>query len=610
MIPAMLLSLVVQLGVIATIVWLVARAVTSHRRAAPTTTVDTAAAVRRLVLYALLLATVIITTIGAAGLAGEAVRDVGFAGRSTATMARSLAFVLVAAPAWVLLVRFGLHRLSGAGSPAGVDAPEAVQERRSAGWFLYINVTLAVSLIVSMVFAQWVLSGLLGHETVQAQHVSTLLIWGAVWALHWFWLQARFPPADQLQLAVGSAAGLITSAIGLVAVVTEAIERLLPDLRADAFTEPTSPLAEGFATLAVGAVVWVWHWQLRYRRSEPDTLWQVVVRLLGRLGGLAMATGAGATAGYRALVWFLGDPAASEASRHFDALPGSLSILIVGVLIWWYHVEICNDGAATADTERLEPQRIFEYLTAAAGLGAAVAGVTLAVVGLIEALTPAPLVGGDTVVNRMLASVTVLAVGLPVWLVHWTRVGRVTSASNLSVSLAERRSISRRVYLVGLFGIGGIVTLVSLLIMLTGIFEDLLDDTFSSSSIRGQRVPLGLIVAIAGSAWYHFVVFRNDRRLMEAAAPPPPPLPAPSPGPLARPHHVVLVSADTNGLARQVAMATGAEVTHWHRSDLTAPTPVDVPALAARIAAADHDHLLVLIDEAGTTLVPFDEATR
>ncbi|MFN0028742.1 MAG: DUF5671 domain-containing protein [Acidimicrobiales bacterium] len=598
----MLFSLFAQLAAVGTVIWLVVRAVTRHRRDAQTGSVDTAAAARRLVLYALLLATAIVSTIGAGGLAGEAVRDASFAGRSTSTIARSLAFLLVGVPAWLLLLRFGVRRLAGFGTAAGMNAPEAVEERQSAGWFLYINVTLAVSLIVSMVFAQQVLRQLFGNDGLERQDLSTLVIWVAVWALHWFWLQARFPPSDQVQLAVGSAAGLVASSLGLHQVVTDAIERLWPDLRPDLFTGSDSRFSGGLATLAVGAAVWVWHWQLRYRRSEPDVVWQVVTRLLGRLGGLAAAAVGGAVSAYTTLVWFVGDPLDTVASRHFDSLPGTLAALIIGSLIWWYHVDICNDRAATADTERLEPQRIFEYLTAAAGLGAAVAGVTLAVVGLTEALTPVPFAGQDRVVNRMLAAITVLAVGLPIWLLQWVRVGRVTATSGLDASLAERRSISRRVYLVGLFGIGGAVTLVSLLIMLTGIFEDLLDDTFGSQSIRSQRVPLGLIVAIAGSAWYHFTIFRNDRRVMEDMLPPPPPTAT-----LASPRHIVLVSADTNGLAERVAVATGAEVTHWHRSDLAAIPMVDVGALAARIAASDKDRLLVLIDEVGTTLVPFDE---
>lgn len=603
MVPVMLFSVFALLAVAVTVVWLVVRAMTRDRRQAQLGGVDTAAAARRLVLYTLLLATVMVASIGAAGLAGEAVRDIGLTGRSTSTMARSLAFLAVGAPTWALLLRFSVRRLGGAGLAGGAGGRAAVEEQRSIGWFLYVNLTLAVTLIVSMTAAQRVLRELFGNETFRWQHLSMLMVWGTVWALHWFWLQARFPPEEQLQLAVGSAAGLVTSAVGLNQILTDTIERLIPSLRADLVAESASQLPDGFATVVVGAGVWVWHWQLRYRRSQPDTLWQVIARLLGRLGGLAAAAIGGATAAYTTLVWLVGEPRNPVASRHFDALPGALAALILGSLIWWYHVEICDDRSATKDTKRLEPQRIFEYLTAAAGLSAAVAGVVLAVVGLTEALTPAPLAGQDPVANRVLASLTVIAIGLPIWWFQWARVGRVTTASDLDLGLAERRSVSRRVYLVGLFGVGSAVTMISLLIMLTGIFEDLLDEGFGANSIRSQRVPLGLIVAITGSAWYHFTIFRNDRRAVQGTLPPPP-------GTAVAPRHIVLVSADTDGLAGRVAAATGAQVTHWHRSDL-GPTPpvVDVTALAARITAANDGHLLVLIDQTGATLVPFDKQT-
>ena len=74
-------------------------------------------------------------------------------------------------------------------------------------------------------------------------------------------------------------------------------------------------------------------------------------------------------------------------------------------------------------------------------------------------------------------------------------------------------SITRRVYLFVLFGVTGLVAVISLLILVFIVVEDLLEGDLGSSTINSIAVPLSLIVTAGAVAWYHFAVFREDRSI-------------------------------------------------------------------------------------------------
>ena len=77
----------------------------------------------------------------------------------------------------------------------------------------------------------------------------------------------------------------------------------------------------------------------------------------------------------------------------------------------------------------------------------------------------------------------------------------------------EVSSITRRVYLFLLFGATGLVAVISLLILVFIVVEDLLEGDLGSATINTIAVPLSLIITAGAVAWYHFAVFREDRAI-------------------------------------------------------------------------------------------------
>ena len=132
---------------------------------------------------------------------------------------------------------------------------------------------------------------------------------------------------------------------------------------------------------------------------------------------------------------------------------------------------------------------------------------------------------------------------------------------------------ARRVYLIVVFGLSAVVAVITLLVIGFRTFEYFLGDLSGGSLVERIRAPLGLLVATALVAGYHFAVWRHERAVLAAAG-------------SARKRtigHVILVTGyDPSPLHRVIEDLTGAGVTVWRRSD--AGTGPDAGADAGQVA--------------------------
>jgi len=571
-------GIISQLLFYGVIVWVIVRLVRGRRDGEQG---DQTVSVRRLFVYGLMLATLVLTTVGAVLVAQELIASPDRADDDRSALAFGLASVIVAGPAYGLLLRHARRRLGTLPS-----------ERRSFGWVAYLNLSLLVSLVVTVVTAQRLLEGVAGVEEFDVAALVPVVVWGAVWAMHWFWLKAAYGLPGDAHLAAGSLTGLTTLVIGIGGIVYVGGDEIytgLVDAIPAGHEEPV--LGRWLITTLLGGVVWSWYWLAQYLRAERTTLWHVYVVVLGALGGLIATVGAAATIGYRTLVWFIGQPTTPMASEYFEYVyAAATAVLVVGIATWQYHRWVLQ---ARDRVDRGEPFRTYDYVMAGTGLVATTVAVTLALSALFEAITPVPAGTDPSIANRLILAVTLAMIGAPLWWVFWSRIRRHV----VEDPGAELESAVRRIYLIVLFGVGGIVVLVSLISVLFIAIENLLEGTFGGEAIRSMRVGLSLLVTVTGAAWYHLAVFRSDRKTLTSVEPiPAPPLP----------RHIVLIAPRGADLADELAIATGADLESWYRTDDTTIPDLDLNDLAVRIDASDAHDLLVVVGPAGATVTPFE----
>ncbi len=572
-----MVRLLLPLFVLAGIVWLIARAVVD--RSPLSTPVDRSAMVRQLFVGALLLVLIVLIAVGASDL-GARLLD-SRSGRDdvsdTADRARDLSFLIIGVPAYTLLLRYQLRRMV-ADQRRGV-----LEEQHSAGWFFYVNAAHMTMLVATMVTAHRAICGLFGTDTFEARDLYRVLVWAGLWAMHWFWLARRYKPSGDAYVALPSAAGLGTFAVGIGGVVARSAAAGYREA-ANGYEpmQPSPDLRSWTATAIVGGLCWGFYWLARYRNSHRTTLWHVVVVLLGGLGGLSAAVVAASIGLYRTLVWFIGDPYVASWEEHFTFLPAALAATVVGLASWGYHRIVL--GRETAEN-RTDPGRVYDYLSAASGLVAAATGTALGVVALIEALIE-PERGDAAVKNSWIVAATLLFVGIVAWRIFWRRIERAMVVARQ----AELASSVRTIYLTAVFGIGAIAALIGLIVVLSGTLQDLLDGNFGRQSIRDVRGGIGAVLAVVGIVWYHLHIFRRERPEVLALQ-----------GAVVeqRIRTIVIVSAHDpeqhSDLIDRLAQLPNSKVVVWRRTDPVPDPAADSDAIIEAVTNAGYGDVLVVV---------------
>lgn len=529
---------------------------------------------RRFFQYLLLYGLLVVVAIGLTGLLGRLLEWHVLVTADRTELARNLAFTVVGLSLFVGVALWSRRQLA-----------EDPDEARSLGWAFYITAASLTALVMAMTGLGRVLQWATGLEDYTGRGLAQFLVWGGFWGIHW-WIDTHITPRGHARVhhLVGSLIGLATAATGLAGLLAGALRALL-GWDAAALAGSGSPMLRGLVTLAVGAPVWFVYWARTAARDQRDPLWLAYVLLAGVGGGLVTAIASTSTLVYSVLVWLVGEPRSTNAAEHFAGAPAAAAAAVVGVLVWWYHQAVLKEAGAEA---RTEVRRVYEYLMAGIGLLAAAGGLTTVIVALIEAVTGTArvFVGGSTL-NTLLAAATLLSVGGPVWWLYWRRIQAATRAAPVD----ELASATRRIYLVILFGLGGVTAVIALLVGVYLLFADVVDGTLGAETLRRMRFSIGLLVTTAATAAYHWSVYRADREQLPAAAE------------AHGPRFVLLVGPADPEIAREVARRTHGRVQAWSRTDdgAAAWSADEVMMALGETPAAE---VIVLSDDGGLRAIP------
>jgi len=528
-------------------------------------------AVRQLFQYLLLLGLVFVTAVGVAGLLAAAFAQSTTIVVSDSAIARSVAFTVVGLP---LLTGVALwSRRTLADDPA---------EARSVAWMLYLSAASLVSLLVALFALHDVASWLLDLRPFHPQALANAIVWTAVWAFHW-WRGARRgdQPMQQPQLLAGSLLGLTIGLVGLGILIAGALEVWFGLDRQELIVGRHEPILEGAVTFLLAAAVWSLYWLATALHTERNILWHAYVLLVGAAAGLIVSVTAASVGVYRLLVWVFGQPGEDDAERYFSTMPATVAATVVGLLALAYHQTVLHDDRRSG---RTEIDRVRDYLLAAIGLGAATAGTTIVIVALVEAIADPSLVTDGGPANTLIAALTLLGVGAPVWWLFWRRGQRAAASSHDEITAP-----TRRLYLFFLLGLASLAAVGALLAGAWLLVDHLLRGDPGLVTLRSIRFPIGILVTSAALAAYHWTVYRGERH---PAAPRP-----------QGPQFVVLLGVADASTAAAIKRRTGALTWAWTRWDSPLETWSEDELIAA-VESSGAPEVLVLAEDGQLRSVP------
>lgn len=568
-----ILSTLLQLAVVIGIIVLVFRLVSKRGEGSGHETPGVS--LRRFFIYAIMLVTALLAGIGVSGLIEAALASSGAIARDTASIARNIAFVVVALPVFVGLALYTRKRLA--------TDPE---EGRSFGWALYLTTALIGSLVAAMSLTVGFLVELLDRQEINNALLAGAMVWTAVWVGHWFVAQRYgWPERLQPHLLIGSAAGLITLAIGAGVALGSALGELYDGLFVDSVVDSgADALVGGLVMVAVGLAVWLWYWIRHAYGTERTVWWLTYVLLVGVLGGVLTAIVGMGTLLFALFDWLVGDTGTIGAAVHFDVVPAALAAVGVGGAGWAYHSHVLGDRSVR---RRTEVDRVYDYLLSGAGLAVAAGGIaTLIAIG-VDALGNQEIAFRSDAGTALATALTFLLIGVPLWGRYWWTIRRCRNEE----AEAELASPTRRVYLFVLFGLSGVVALVDLIVLVYLVLEDVLEGVVGAATVSDIAVPVALLLTAGALAWYHFLVFREDRAEAPAAEK------------RRALREVILVSSNGHGL-REALTSAGTRVSTMHGDG----EPLHVESMEQVLSALEgetHPRVVVLeTEEHGYEVVP------
>lgn len=446
--------------------------------------------VRRLIVFTLLFVLVVVAASGLSGLLGRLLDSgVLLAGGDTAGLAQSLAFTLIGGPFAGLLWLFIWRRARDE------------SERGSLGYGLYIALVYVVALIV---FASTLLStaaSLIDGQWLPNEF-ATGVVWLGVWVWHrWMSRHRNKGPArlETVPSILGSVYGLILAVGAGVVTLSRLFEETL--VRIDGgqtFGDPWTAVLQSLVWAAGGALIWWWYWMRDGARSTTTGFANVALVVVGILWGSLLTLGGAGTVLF--VLLRLAFDRSEPLRELLDPLDVAIASAALGSLVWVYH-----RGVARRRSERT--RQALRLVTSGVALVATATGIGVVVNATLASLTPA-LAGGEPR-TLLLGGISSFLVGAPLWWFVWK--------PRVAAEPTRAASIGRRVYLITVFGVSAVVALVTLLVIGFRLFEFLLEDVTGASLVERVRAPLGLLVATALVAGYHFAVWRRDRAIAAAS---------------------------------------------------------------------------------------------
>lgn len=505
-----LVSLLIPIAVVAAIVYGV---VSLNRRRRTAKQADSGiGTIRRLYFYGVALAALMMAVIGMVSIGDEVLKETfredvlvdSFEG-----LALGLALTVVGIPLWAVHWWFIRKYVQ-----------EFPVERRSVVRKLYNYVVLGISSTSAAFSSIIVLQWLMGTQDLDSWSLASALVFGALWAVHWWMEQSEKPTTPEtmvvrrIYLYAIAAGSLGVAATGLGQVIAAILGAGYDVVTSTEIIGGTALTGDGpkeaLAFFVVMAPIWAVHWLIFARDDVESIIRQLYLYPYALLGGMVTVLVATGIVLYNVLVWAFGVPDESTAV-HFAGLSAAVAALIVGGVIVVYHAYVSRREVGAPVDAPFAPQKSYLYAMTVLGLAciaAAISVVVTVVISLVTGTAEDTITGGGQLRDAIALVITFGAIGLPLWGYYWRRIQR-------SVAMAdpiERNALPRRIFIFAVLGIGMLCLLGSVSNLAFVLFKAILEGNMSQL-LNDAQAAIAVLVPVAIVLPYYWLIYREDRRL-------------------------------------------------------------------------------------------------
>jgi uncharacterized protein DUF5671 len=283
---------------------------------------------------------------------------------------------------------------------------------------------------------------------------------------------------------------------------------------------PGGLVPTALATMLAGLLIWGFHsqWTARSPIVEDDrsSTLRAVQRFLALTGIVALALFGASQLLYYGLARVLGieHPGGVTTSIWVAVASPAATVIVFGLAWLWIQRQLAADAGATEATRQAGVRHLYTHLV---GL-LALATLAIGAAGLLWTLS-------DQLLNSLLNHtagewrdkislfVTLVVVGLPMWLTHWRQTPEP----------AERYTLSRRLYLYATLLGSVLAVLISAAIFVYRLLALVLgtSDAANGAPVIDMGRAMSVILVAAAIGLYHWRVLRSDSAARPTVAPEP-----------------------------------------------------------------------------------------
>tara|TARA_B100001750_G_C15470608_1_gene579563 strand:+ start:98 stop:1513 length:1416 start_codon:yes stop_codon:yes gene_type:complete len=380
-----------------------------------------------------------------------------------------------------------------------------------------ISAVFGAAGLVSML--RWAIGG----AGFDGTHIASPVVWGAIWVSHWRIDLSDGGPRDsnmfvrRIYTYFTSFYGLILLSVGLGVFLAQLLNGIynaifhtdLLSSGSDFIFNSTNGSAA--SVVIVGGVYWIWHWHRMSKGDMESLLRQIYLYMFAILCSAIVTVGSISGFIFGVLKWFTVD---SSAASHFGFLPSLIAVMITGGSVWIYHFAVVRQETPLVAGGLLGSRRVYRYLLASLGLLTLSFGLVTLISIFLDILfrgTSPVIAGADGSWTPIIAAVTLLATGTPLWAMHWFGAqGNVKK-----IGIEERNAASRRIFIFGIFGIAVLISLINLSWFLFIVLQDLLTGSLSFETIHDAKWNIGMLLMAGMISIYYWLVLKEDRQLIE-----------------------------------------------------------------------------------------------
>jgi hypothetical protein len=285
------------------------------------------------------------------------------------------------------------------------------------------------------------------------------------------------------------------------------------------------PLADGAALLLVGLSLLVFNWRrwqtiIVANADETRSAFRRVYLYAGVVAGAVATLVPAANLLREGLLLLLGSGAADRLEL-VDKLATPFGLMPVGVAVWIWHRRVLRAESAQygESSEGVTVRRVYYYVVAATGLALVWFGAAETTSAMLDwALGAGSKARGPGIwVEPLATGLSLLAVGVPVWAMHWRTVQGFARRQD-DAGRAERVSRPRRAYLYAAALAGALLILYYFARVVYRLLLSLLGDPYAGllSVETADEIARAAISAVLWTV--HVLAIRTDNR-MDATQP-------------------------------------------------------------------------------------------